>query len=116
MTLDTPQNSTNVFDPRRFHLPILPTFNVRQFPCFFKIKLPYTNSRSKPGPKKWLLPRPVCYQHFCEKIVEATGGPIDFAAAWVAGDKADAVDAVESEKGGAVEELKWRLLEGFVLS
>jgi len=47
---------------------------------------------------------PVCYQHFCEKIVEATGGPIDFAAAWVAGDKADAVDAVESEKGGAVEE------------
>eukprot|EP00435_Cladocopium_sp_Y103_P024906 s958_g6.t1 len=51
---------------------------------------------------------PVCYQHFCEKIVEATGGPIDFAAAWVAGDKAD---AVESKKGGAVEELNWKLLE-----
>ena len=42
--------------------------------------------------------------------MEATGGPIDFAAAWVSGDKAD---ALESNKGGAVEELTWRLLEGF---
>ena len=36
--------------------------------------------------------------------MEATGGPIDFAAAWVSGDKAD---ALESNKGGAVEELTW---------
>lgn len=89
---------------RLFLTPVGFTFQLL-FPCLVFLNLPGTNSRSKTGPKKRLLPRPVCYQHFCEKIVEATGGPIDFAAAWVAGDKADAADAVESKKGGAVEEL-----------
>jgi len=33
---------------------------------------------------------PACYQHFCERIASANGRPIDFQAAWEAGDKADA--------------------------
>eukprot|EP00438_Fugacium_kawagutii_P013334 Skav213533 [mRNA] locus=scaffold1184:94656:97609:- [translate_table: standard] len=45
---------------------------------------------------------PVCYMHFCEKIVEATGGPIDFPAAWAAGDKADAMESFGKDE--AVEE------------
>merc|ERR1712032_605291 len=32
---------------------------------------------------------PACYKHFCEKISSVTGGPIDFKAAWSAGDLAD---------------------------
>merc|ERR1712151_923929 len=32
---------------------------------------------------------PTCYLHFCEKIEMATGKPMDYAAAWVAGDTAD---------------------------
>merc|ERR1712187_772129 len=34
---------------------------------------------------------PTCYHHFCEKIETATGKPMDYAAAWAAGDKADAL-------------------------
>lgn len=35
-----------------------------------------------------------CYGHFCEKISEATDGkPVDFEAAWIAGDLADAKQA-----------------------
>mmetsp|Transcript_105948 Transcript_105948/g.309870 ORF Transcript_105948/g.309870 Transcript_105948/m.309870 type:complete len:254 (+) Transcript_105948:96-857(+) len=33
---------------------------------------------------------PACYQHFCEQIAAATGRPVDFQAAWAAGDAADA--------------------------
>lgn len=33
---------------------------------------------------------PACYMHFCERIVSATGRPIDFQAAWAAGDALDA--------------------------
>ena len=49
----------------------------------------------------------MCYQHFCEKIVEATGGPIDFAAAWSAGDLADAKLSTFSK----LEEEQCRTLE-----
>jgi len=38
---------------------------------------------------------PACYQHFCERIVASTGRPVNFPAAWVAGDKADAGTAQE---------------------
>merc|ERR1712014_464783 len=34
---------------------------------------------------------PSCYQHFCERLESAAGAPIDFEAAWMAGDKADAM-------------------------
>jgi len=37
---------------------------------------------------------PTCYAHFCEKISESSGGgPIDFKAAWEAGDEADSKQA-----------------------
>eukprot|EP00930_Biecheleria_cincta_P058164 TRINITY_DN4400_c0_g1_i1.p1 TRINITY_DN4400_c0_g1~~TRINITY_DN4400_c0_g1_i1.p1 ORF type:complete len:276 (+),score=37.45 TRINITY_DN4400_c0_g1_i1:92-829(+) len=39
---------------------------------------------------------PSCYQHFCERLVSATGAPIDFQGAWAAGDKADAAQQAEA--------------------
>ncbi|CAK8997148.1 unnamed protein product [Durusdinium trenchii] len=64
-----------------------------QFECEFgHVRTPHFADHLRPrGPRhqNFVPPRPMCYQHFCEKIVEATGGPIDFPAAWVAGDVAD---------------------------
>lgn len=52
---------------------------------------------------------PACYQHFCNRIASATGRPIDFKAAWAAGDAADAkaqphpvANAETSDKAGGV--------------
>eukprot|EP00931_Biecheleriopsis_adriatica_P004961 TRINITY_DN106541_c0_g1_i1.p1 TRINITY_DN106541_c0_g1~~TRINITY_DN106541_c0_g1_i1.p1 ORF type:complete len:256 (-),score=68.11 TRINITY_DN106541_c0_g1_i1:30-797(-) len=44
---------------------------------------------------------PACYQHFCDKIVAATGRAIDFPAAWAAGDEAD-----EAQKLAAMQTSK----------
>lgn len=41
---------------------------------------------------------PACYQHFTERISKATGREIDYEAAWLAGDEADAQQAAESKR------------------
>merc|ERR1712183_1160383 len=44
---------------------------------------------------------PTCYLHFCEKIETATGRPMDYAAAWAAGDKADGKQSCDATDGDA---------------
>lgn len=49
---------------------------------------------------------PACYQHFSERISAATGRPVDFRAAWAAGEKADAaqrksIEEVQNRSGAS---------------
>mmetsp|Transcript_110855 Transcript_110855/g.226864 ORF Transcript_110855/g.226864 Transcript_110855/m.226864 type:complete len:274 (+) Transcript_110855:6-827(+) len=46
---------------------------------------------------------PTCYLHFCEKIEKATGKPMDYAAAWAAGDEADAMQKCCNATDGDAE-------------
>ena len=44
---------------------------------------PHIERQLEPQPLE--AARPACYQHFCEKIIAATGRDIDFDANWLAG-------------------------------
>jgi thymidine kinase len=47
---------------------------------------------------------PACYLHFCEKISAATGGPVDFQAAWTAGDAADLAQGLHAAQSDPQKE------------